>query len=626
MDKKAWIIVFICSLLLAYTCEQQGRYNRELKEYQKAQEKENGGGGGETGTTPDGGGTGTDPGTGTEPGTPAEPEVEAIEKTLVNEKADWVFSNVGGGLQRVVLNDHNIKHHDVAEELPEGGFAKVELNRYSKMPIGALSRGVGEFENLVYEVVSSSATQIVMRAVTAAQLEVTKKFTLSDVDAPGGGHLVDLDLSVKYVGEAGNFSGKGYYLYTGAAAPMHPGETKDQIGFDYMRKGKDKYRNLQYLKKESRKNFTEDTERFLWGGVMSQFFTINVCAESEYNTGIWASTFPVELVGYEDDSEGLRAVYGAIGLPDFSLNPGESKSWNYEIYTGPKHYSTLARLDRDRSELAGFDRVPLVGWVAKPFSKLLSWLMDKLHNLFGNYGWSIIAITFIIRFAIWPLHIRSQRTMKRMSLLQPKMKEMKEQYKDNPQKLNQEMMLLYRNYGVNPLGGCLPILLQMPIFFGFFAMLRSAVELRHEPWMMWVQDLSMPDTVAELPAGIPLIGGFDINILPVLMGITMVLQMRMTPTTGDKMQRRIFMFMPLIFLVFCYGFASALALYWTAQNIISIGQTWLLRNRKDPELVKRKRVARKMPTRGAAPSFNPTEAKAPKRKQIRTGGGKKKKR
>ena len=204
--------------------------------------------------------------------------------------------------------------------------------------------------------------------------------------------------------------------------------------------------------------------------------------------------------------------------------------------------------------------------------------------------------------------------MKRMSLLQPKMKELKEKYQDNPQKMNQETMALYRDYGVNPLGGCLPILLQMPIFLGFFAMLRSAVELRHEPWLGWVDDLSMPDTIAEP-------GGFPLNILPILMGVTMILQMRMTPSTGDKMQRRIFMLMPIIFLVFCYGFASALALYWTAQNIISIGQTWLLRNRQDVELVKRKRVPRPLPGKGR-PSFNAPAKKKPKRKQIRTGGGK----
>ncbi len=609
MDKKAWIIVILCSFLLAYTCSEQNRYQRELSDYRKRQaekaEKAGDGGNGGTGVA--------------EPVAPGVKKVDAVEETLSNGEADWVFSNVGGGLQRVVLHDHNLKHHRKGEEEPEGGFEKVVLNRYSEMPIGALSRGVAEFEKLSYEVVSKGEGEIVMRAETPSKLEITKRYTLSGSGDPGRGHLVGLELTMRYVGEAGNYTGEDYYLYTGSAAALYPGEWKQQTGFTYTRKGKDKFRDVNYFKKEKRRKYTQNVERFLWGGVMNQFYVVNVCAGEEYDTGIWASRFPVKLAGYGDESDDIYAVHGAVGLPAFSLEPGGSVSWSYEIFAGPKHYRTLAELDRDRSELIGFDRMPVFGWMAEPFSKLLSWLMDKLYGLLGNYGWAIVFITVIIRLVIWPLHIKSQRTMKRMSLLQPKMQELKEKYKDNPQKMNQEMMGLYRDYGVNPFGGCLPILLQMPIFFGFFSMLRSAVELRHQPWVLWVDDLSMPDTVAHIV-------GFPLNILPILMGVTMVWQMKMTPTTGDKMQRRIFMLMPLIFMIFCYGFASALALYWTAQNIISIGQTWLLRNRKEPELVKRKRTPRKMPTRGAMPSFNAPEPKAPKRKQVRTGGGRKKKR
>jgi len=169
--------------------------------------------------------------------------------------------------------------------------------------------------------------------------------------------------------------------------------------------------------------------------------------------------------------------------------------------------------------------------------------------------------------------------MKRMSKLQPIMKDMKEKYKDNPQKLNQETMKLYREYGVNPMGGCLPMLVQIPIFFGVFNMINAAVELRGQPFF-WVSDLSQPDRIAEI-AGIP------INLLPILMAVTMVLQMRMTPQTGDKLQRRIFMLMPLMFFFFCYNYASALALYWTTQNIVSIGQTYLTHRMPEPELQKK---------------------------------------
>jgi YidC/Oxa1 family membrane protein insertase len=173
--------------------------------------------------------------------------------------------------------------------------------------------------------------------------------------------------------------------------------------------------------------------------------------------------------------------------------------------------------------------------------------------------------------------------MKRMSKLQPELKALKEKYPDDPQRMNQEMMKLYKKYSVNPLGGCLPMFLQIPIFFGFYRMLQYAVELRHQEFL-WVKDLSQPDTMAALDIfGMHL----PINVLPILMGITMVIQMKMTPQTGDAMQRRIMMLMPVMFLFFCYNFASALALYWTTQNIFSIGQTWLMNKMPEPELKSR---------------------------------------
>jgi len=166
---------------------------------------------------------------------------------------------------------------------------------------------------------------------------------------------------------------------------------------------------------------------------------------------------------------------------------------------------------------------------------------------------------------------------------------------------------LYKDYGVNPFGGCLPLLLQMPIFFGFYRMLQYAAELRHESFL-WVSDLSQPDTIGYLP-----VLGIPINVLPLLMAATMILQMRLTPQTADKMQRRIFMFLPLIFLFICYNFASALSLYWTTQNIFSIGQTWWMRRQPEVELVKRQ------PRPKLAPP-GVSQKKKKKNRPPRTGG------
>jgi YidC/Oxa1 family membrane protein insertase len=168
--------------------------------------------------------------------------------------------------------------------------------------------------------------------------------------------------------------------------------------------------------------------------------------------------------------------------------------------------------------------------------------------------------------------------MKRMAKLKPEMDKLKEKYPDDPQKMNTEMMGLYRKFGINPLGGCLPMFAQLPIFIGFFSMLQHAVEMRGAPFLYWVHDLSQPDTVAHL-AGIP------INPLPIIMAITSVMQMAMMPNTGgDKTQMMMMKMMPFVFLVMCYNFASALALYWTVSNLFSIGQTWLSNRLPEPEL------------------------------------------
>jgi YidC/Oxa1 family membrane protein insertase len=165
------------------------------------------------------------------------------------------------------------------------------------------------------------------------------------------------------------------------------------------------------------------------------------------------------------------------------------------------------------------------------------------------------------------------------------MTELREKYKDEPQKMNEEVMKLYKEYGVNPFSGCLPLLIQIPIFFGFYSMLGVAIELRNSSFF-WVADLSQPDTVGHLL-------GFPINVLPIVMAGTMVWQMVITPKTGDAMQQRIFYFMPVIFLVFCYNYASGLALYWTTQNIFSIVQLYLTRNKPLPVLEKKSVIAKR---------------------------------
>ncbi|MEM8868681.1 MAG: membrane protein insertase YidC, partial [Verrucomicrobiota bacterium] len=211
-------------------------------------------------------------------------------------------------------------------------------------------------------------------------------------------------------------------------------------------------------------------------------------------------------------------------------------------------------------------------------SKLLLSFMYAIHALVQNWGVSIVIMTICIKLLFWPLTAKASQSQKRMASIQGPMAELKEKYKDNPQKMQQETLKLFKEHRVNPVAGCLPMLIQMPIFLGLFYMLRSASELRHEPFL-WVSDLSQPDTLTE-------IAGFPINILPLFMGVTMYFQMRMMPVspTADPAQQKIFKLLPFVFLIFLYNFSSGLVLYWTVQNLLTILQQKITNSRPDKEL------------------------------------------
>src|SRR5213076_1957174 len=207
-------------------------------------------------------------------------------------------------------------------------------------------------------------------------------------------------------------------------------------------------------------------------------------------------------------------------------------------------------------------------------SQALLNFLNLLHSGVKSYGFAIILLAACVKGVLWPLQNKANKSMRKMSALAPKMQELRLKYKDDPTRMNQEVMKLYKEHGINPVGGCLPMLIQIPIFFGLFTMLRQAVELRGAHFL-WIHDLSQPDTVGHLP-----VVGWPINILPLIMAATSFWMTHLTPKSGDPTQQRMMMFMPIIFIVFCYNFAAALALYYTVQNLFSILQ--LYQNRKQP--------------------------------------------
>lgn len=282
----------------------------------------------------------------------------------------------------------------------------------------------------------------------------------------------------------------------------------------------------------------------------------------------------------------VTAVAASLGFQNQNLLPGESYTRTYEYYVGPKNYTILSTLSYNRDGAMGFEENAYLDFLVVPAAKLLLRLLNFLYDhVYANYGVAIILLTLIVKIVFWPVTHKGTESMRRMAAIQPLMAEIKEKYKDNPQKMQQAMMGLYKEHKINPLGGCLPMLVQIPVFFALFVVLRISIELRFAEFL-WISDLSAPERILEFGFTIPLLGWDALNILPLLMTVTMVIQQKLTPAAGDPQQQKIMLvMMPAMMLFFLYNFASGLALYWTTQNVLMILQQLIYKQRKKHELV-----------------------------------------
>ncbi|MEZ7843915.1 MAG: membrane protein insertase YidC [Opitutales bacterium] len=338
----------------------------------------------------------------------------------------------------------------------------------------------------------------------------------------------------------------------------------------------------------------EQSVRCEWASVKNQFFAAVL---SSATMGRDLFIYPVEAPEAEDGTRGRPGISGSVGYEVGTVAAGSAKTLDFDFYVGPKEFKRLQALGNQQDEVMQFGFLSFI-------SKLLLSFMYAIHSVVPSWGWSIVIMTICIKTLFWPLSAKASRSQKRMAKIQGPMAELKEKYKDNPQKLQQETLKVFKENQVNPVAGCLPMLIQMPIFLGLFYMLRSASELRHESFL-WVSDLSMPDTLMY-------IAGYPLNLLPLLMGITMFFQMRMMPVspTADPAQQKIFKFLPFIFLVFLYNFSSGLVLYWTVQNLLTILQQKIINSRPDEEL--QPVVAAKAAAstgKGGSPSTKPRKKK-----------------
>ncbi len=518
------------------------------------------------------------------PVAPVDPAAEDQRETLSGPSVDYVFSNLGGGIATARLKTHEAERGK-----------KMVLNEFGSIPIGAVTDTAGEGTRVPFSTKADGGS-VTYERTDARQLQLTKKFTVPTSADLGADYIVTLDVTFTNRG-AQPLTLPGYFVHTGSAAPVHQSDLATYTGF---KEAGGKFIDASYFDSgwfhPARPVFTVARQGIAWAGVANQYFTTLVTAQAATQkagtlppprgNSAWAQRFAVSDAAWKETGHATEgkaapryAVDGALGMPAVTLDPGQSFTQSFRIYAGPREYGRLRLMPEDQADIMDFG---MFGLVSKTLLNTMNWLHGKFDPFFpkGSYALAIIVLTLIIKSLLWPMQNKSTQSMKRMQLLQPKMTELREKYKDDPTRMNTEVMKLYKDYGVNPLSGCLPMLVQIPIFFGFFSMLGKAVELRNSKFL-WVTDLSLPDTIAHLP-GL----GWPVNVLPLVMAGTMLWQMALSPKSGDPMQQRMMMFMPLIFIAFCYNYASALALYWTVQNLFSVAQLYATRNQAAPTLQK----------------------------------------
>lgn len=300
--------------------------------------------------------------------------------------------------------------------------------------------------------------------------------------------------------------------------------------------------------KEKEEEPLEDKGPLRWVGVRNKYFVSAMAFQEEEQLRFKLSGRPAEP-----------------GAPEYShqvgLRIGPAGTWTSTVYLGPMDYEKLAYYQVD------LERAMSLGWpVVREVSKLLIIVFMALHEYVPNYGWVIVVFSLVVKVLVYPLTHKSYESAAKMQEVQPKISALREKYKKDNQRLSKETMKLYKEAGVNPLGGCLPMLLQMPIFFALYQVFSSTIELRQAPFILWISDLSLPDEV--------MIGGFGLHVLPLLMALSMMVQQKMT--MKDPRQAALVYLMPAFMVFIFWKLSSGLVLYWTVFNVLTIAQQWLI--------------------------------------------------
>ena len=497
---------------------------------------------------------------------------------ITNARARYTFTSRGGGLKSVELLDYpETVSPRWKKKVAKDGVATLNLR--APVPVLAILGdaslvGDGNF------ILTHIANGVHAEKSLVNGLRLSKEFHLSS------NYLVNASVRLENVSDQ-PFTLPAQEWVVGTAAAMGPdddGMNDGAMWFD----GKSVQDQLvgwfsgggfACIRSAPRSEYLAGSNNVVWVAAHNQFFAL-MAMPKEPGAQIVARLVNLPPFPNVEPMPGTPAPQGiqtALVYPTATLAAHQAVERQIVLFVGPKEYRLLARIGEEFQNQA--DLVMNFGKYLGFFAKALLLAMNWVHDVTRlGYGWTIVLITVIIKVLFWPLTAASTRSMKRMQVLAPEMKALKEKYKDDMQKFTKKQWELYRKHKVSPMSGCLPMAIQMPVFIGFFTMIRSAIELRGARFL-WIADLSKPDTLCMIPGT-----NFPFNLLPLLMGGSMLWQSHLTPPSPgmDPAQAKIMRYMPLMFLVFLYNYSSGLALYWTVNNVLTVVQTKLTKMSQAP--------------------------------------------
>ena len=496
----------------------------------------------------------------------------AAVTTLANDFIEVRFTDSGGAIRDVALKKHPAHL---------GSPAPFVFNELHADHMLALVDFPGLDGATRYERVSATANEVVYRAVLDGRLEVTRRYTLP----PNASDTTD-PYQLRHETTFRNLTGATaaplrVALALGTAAPNDEKDTGLQLTTGYSSGGSQNFIRRADLEASGgffglgahdAKASVPSPGPLAWASVKNQFFTC-ILTPDEPAAGLITRRVKL-LPALPDDNHNAYGITGAVQCDVKALAPRAETKLAVNFYVGPKEYHRLSNPDVFKADQA---KVMQFGFF-KFFSQILLTLMTWMHGWSGNWGVAIICTTLTLKIIFVPFTLAASRSAKRMQKIQPEMQALKEKFKDNPQKQQAATMELFKKHKVNPLGGCFPVLITIPFFMGFFSMLQSTSELRFASFL-WASDLASTDTVGHLFG----LAWLPLNIMPLLMGATMVIQMRLTPTPSvDNAQATMMKVMPFVFTLFCYSFSCALSLYSFINGLFTIGQQLIINRMKDP--------------------------------------------